>query len=82
MGSEADVPPNKPMVLTVWAASLRSAAHPAAHRPAVQPFSRSAVTGIMRPKRLAEIVVCRGVIACVPHQQSVRFRGARRTDPR
>ena len=29
--------PNKPMVLTVWAASLRSAAHRAAHRPAVGP---------------------------------------------
>src|SRR4051812_36057037 len=29
--------PNKPMVLTMWAASLRSAAHPAAHRPVIGP---------------------------------------------
>jgi hypothetical protein len=31
------LPPNKPVVLTVRAASLRSAARPAAHRPAVMP---------------------------------------------
>jgi hypothetical protein len=36
-------PPNKPVVLTVRAASLRSAARPAADRPAVGPMGGTAM---------------------------------------